>query len=863
MKYILILSLLFFLMSPQLTAQENNVEKNQPSAVRSYQTHRITTSPPTIDGKLDDACWKNNNWAGDFIQWIPREGAKPSQPTQINIIYDDKNLYVAIRAYDSEPDKISKKAGRRDELTGDMVGIDLDSYHDHRTGFEFNVSAAGQKIDLILTNPMEADKSWDAVWDVKVGFEDSAWVAEYKIPLSQLRYSNKEEQTWGMHVWRWIERLQEESDWEPQTSTGPGMLYLFGHLEGISGLPKSRRIELMPYVLGKMSTFEKDAENPYEKSGFRPFGSVGLDAKIGLSSNFTADVTINPDFGQVESDPSEMNLSAFETFYEEKRPFFLEGKNIFNYEFDGMNLFYSRRIGQSPSYYPELADGEFMKYPDNTSILSAVKISGKSAKGFSMGILQSITNKEIAKITDGTHERKEAVEPLSSFTVARFQKDFNAGNTVLGGILTSANRLDSDPRFNFLNKNALTGGIDFLHQWHDKEFYLNARIIGSNINGDTEAISNLQKSSARYYQRPDASHLEYDETKTQLSGHGGRVQIGKGSKGLWRYYTAISWQSPGLELNDLGFMQVADQIKNVNEVSYFINQPKGIFRSLNASFSQYNYWNFAFKYLYSQFTPYFSGQFLNKWSVSAHVCYFPNSLDTRILRGGEAMKIPAKTHATFNISSDYSKKAAFSLNTFYEIGNNKSLRDYYLISSVTYQPFNILKFSLSLSYTKNQNELQYVENMKGNGLGKIDQNTLSATFRVDYNINPELSVQYYGSPFISTGCFSNFKWVNYPKAAIFEDRFQITKTTLTSNNEYVTQEGFVFSNPDFVYAQFRSNLVFRWEYLPGSKLYFVWSNEQTLYKNIPGPEIKDAFSDFGNAVSKNIFLVKLNYWFSL
>lgn len=851
-----------FLFSIQTFSQTGN-EVKTPIRVRTYITHRLTTAPPIIDGKLDDACWQNNNWSGNFTQWIPREGAKPSQPTSINITYDDKNLYVAIRAHDSEPGKISKKAGRRDEITGDMVGIDLDTYHDHRTGFEFNVSAAGQKVDLILTNPMNADMSWDAVWSAKVGFEDSAWVAEYEIPLSQLRYSNEKEQTWGMHIWRWIDRLQEESDWEPQTSTSPGMLYLFGHLEGISGLPKSRRIELMPSVLGKISTFEKDAANPYAKNGYRPFGSIGLDAKIGLTSNFTADVTINPDFGQVESDPSEMNLSAFETFYDEKRPFFLEGKNIFNYDFDGMNLFYSRRIGQSPSYYPELKDGEYMKYPDNTSILSAVKISGKSANGFSMGILQSITNKEFANITDGTNERKEAVEPLTSFTVARFQKDFNAGNTVLGGIITSTNRLDSDPRFYFLNKNALTGGIDFLHQWHDKEFYLNARVIGSNINGNAEAISILQTSSARYFQRPDAQHLTYDSTRTQLSGQGGLIQIGKGSKGLWRYSTALSWQSPGLELNDLGYMQVADQVKNVNDVSYFINQPHGIFRSLNAEFTQTNYWDFALKYLSSQFTTLFSGQFLNKWSVNAHVCHFPNSLDTRILRGGDAMKVPAKTHGNIGMSSDYSKKAAFSINAFYEAGTDNSLVDYTLSSSVTYQPINTLRFSLSVNYSANHNELQYVGNMNSHYfLGKIDQQTLSATFRIDYNINPELSVQYYGSPYFSTGGYSNFKWVNNPGADNYYDRFTILNTVL-SGNQYSTSNGFVFDDPDFSFAQFRSNFVFRWEYRPGSKLYFVWSNERTMYQSTQNPELKDAYSGLGKAFSNNIFLVKLNYWFSL
>ncbi|HEX7583194.1 MAG TPA: DUF5916 domain-containing protein, partial [Prolixibacteraceae bacterium] len=362
-------------------AKENPKDSiaNQSKPLRIYHTTRLTTAKPTIDGVLNDPCWKTGEWDGDFIQWIPKEGAKPSQPTQMKILYDDKNLYVALRAFDNEPSKISRKAGRRDELAGDIMGVNFDSYHDHRTGFEFSVTAAGQKIDLILTNPMVGDMNWNAVWYVKTGLEDSAWVAEYEIPLSQLRYSSDREQIWGLHAWRWIDRLSEESDWEPQTSTSPGMLYLFGEIHGIKNLPKSRRIEIMPYASGKLKTFPKVPQNPYADKGRSWMGNVGLDAKIGLSSNFTADLTINPDFGQVESDPSVMNLTAFETFYEEKRPFFLEGENIFKFELGDASLFYSRRIGHVPVYKPNLGVNEYLKYPDNTSILSAVKISGKSS----------------------------------------------------------------------------------------------------------------------------------------------------------------------------------------------------------------------------------------------------------------------------------------------------------------------------------------------------------------------------------------------------------------------------------------------------------------------------------------------------
>ncbi len=472
-----------------------------------YTASRLVTSKPVIDGKLNDECWKKGTWAGNFHQWIPKEGAKPTYPTELNIQYDDKNLYVAIRAYDGEPDKIKRLAGARDELVGDMAGVNFDSYRDYRTGFEFTVTAWGQKVDLVLFNPANWDFNWNPVWKVKTGLEDSAWVAEYEIPLSQLRYSRKDEQVWGLHVWRWISRLQEESDWEIQSKTGPGMLYNFGELRGINGLKKSRRLEISPYTLGELKTMQEVPGNPFTDKGRTWGGNAGLDAKIGISSNFTVDLTVNPDFGQVESDPSVMNLTAFETFYDEKRPFFLEGLTIFDYKFNNNILFYSRRIGHAPSLTVTPNDNLFVDSPDKTSIISAVKLSGTTSKGLSVGLIQSVTANEFARLSDKEGNRSSLmVEPLTSYTVARVQKGYNAGNTVIGGMLTSTNRDIKSTDLNFLSNNAYTGGLDLLTHWKDKEYYIEARLIGSFINGSQQSITALQESSARYYQRPGATY---------------------------------------------------------------------------------------------------------------------------------------------------------------------------------------------------------------------------------------------------------------------------------------------------------------------------------------------------------------------
>lgn len=865
---------ILFLFSLQQTFSQTNLTDSTKKPLRVYHTKRISlTEKPVIDGKLNDECWKTGEWAGNYTQWIPTEGAQPSQPTQLKILYDEKNIYVAVRAFDSLPNKIIRKAGRRDEFIGDMVGIAFDSYHDHRTGFEFDVSAAGQKVDLLLTNPMNADFNWNAVWYVKTSKEDSAWTTEIKIPLSQLRYSKDSVQVWGMHSWRWIERLQQESDWEPQSSTGPGMLYLFGELHGIHGLPKSRRFEIMPYTLGRLNTFRKEQDNPFANKGQRWLGKAGLDAKIGLTSNLTLDLTVNPDFGQVESDPSVMNLSAFETFYEEKRPFFLEGKNIFSFDFDNSSLFYSRRIGHAPSFYPSLNNNEFINYPDNTTILGAAKMSGKTARGFSIGVLESVTAGERASIDSLGKRTRVDVEPLTNYALVRIQQDYKQGNTVLGGILTSANRLLDASHLDFMNRNAYTGGVDLLHQWHDKEFYLDAKLVGSSISGSHEAMMNLQQSSARYYQRPDADYLHVDSSANMLSGSGGSIKIGKGSKGLWRYSTELAWRSPGFDLNDMGYMQMADVIKQKNSVYYFVNKPVSIFRTYNVSLSETNNWDFGLRYLSSgiNLNSYF--EFLNKWGLSASASYTPQSLDTRILRGGDAMLVPSASYQSVYVRTDPSKKLFFGFNSEWSASGNNSAKYYSVQPGVRYTPINTIKLSASVNYSSNKNDLQYITTTSNGSdprsiLGRIDQRTMAITFRVDYNITPEISIQYYGSPFATVGKYSKFKKVTDPKANSYRNRYAELKPILNGNSYQVSENNngsidYSFQNPNFDFSQFRSNLVFRWEYRPGSQFNFVWSQDRTAFVQ-PGTQVLGkGMSNLKDVFPNNIFLIKFNYWFSL
>ncbi len=842
-----------------------------------YVTTRLVTPKPVIDGKLDDECWKHGNWAGDYHQFVPNEGAKPTYPTEHNIQYDDKNIYIAFRAYDPEPDKIHKYADVRDVIVGDMVGVNFDSYRDYRTGFEFTVSAWGQKIDLVLFNPINWDFNWNAVWKTKVGMEDSAWVTEIEVPLSQLRYSNKDEQVWGMHTWRWIDRLQEESNWEQQTKTGPGMLYNYGEFIGLTGLKKSRRLELQPFVLGELNTLQEEAGNPYTKNGRAWSGNLGLDAKIGVSSNFTIDLTVNPDFGQVESDPSVMNLTAFETFYEEKRPFFLEGLTIFDYKFDQQNLFYSRRIGHSPSFNVPDDNTHFVKSPDMTSILSAAKFSGTTSKGLSVGLIQSVTANEYAKITDQNgNETRQKVEPLTNYLVGRIQKGYNAGNTIIGGMFTSTNRFIEDDELKFLPTDAMTGGLDLLHHWKDKEFFVNAKIVGSYVKGSQEAITALQESAVHYYQRPGADYLDYDITKTRLNGIGGKIEVGKGAGGQWKYSTALSWLTPGLELNDLGYLRSADEIENQNKVEYFITTPVSIFRNLAVGFEQRNSWNFNGTYLGSDGELSFSTDFQNQWKIEAQAAYHSADIDTRLLRGGYDIKMPSATEFELGLQTDPSKKYIAHVGYQYSIAGNNSATQWAIKPGITVRPFSMLKVGLTASYEENRDELQYVaakslaESGKRYILGTIDQKTLGLVLRVDLNLSPEFSVQYYGSPFISKGKYSELKRVTDPEAKNYEDRFAVYQNAVLINGVYQLPDydgGFPtilpVDNPDFNFHQFRSNLVAKWEYRLGSFIYFVWSSERTGSNGSSGATIGDSYKYLGDVFPNNIFLIKLNYWFSL
>jgi hypothetical protein len=839
---------------------------------RVYQTVRLEGTPPEIDGRLEDEAWKQGEWSGDFKQQIPTEGAAPSKPTELKVLYDDRHVYFAIRAHD-DPALVHRYPGRRDDFTGDIVGVCFDSYNGKRTGFEFDLTAGGSKIDLILGNgETEWDTTWDPVWDGMVGHDEKGWTAEFRVPLNQLRYGPQDAQVWGLHCWRWIDRNREEVQWQLIPRKNTGRMYQLGELHGIRGLPRPRHVELLPHVLGKASSGPSVPAGGTDGSG-----SAGLDAKLGLTSNFTLDGTVNPDFGQVEADPSVVNLTAYETFYEEKRPFFLEGRKILTFEIEEADqLFYSRRIGAPPSGLPFLAPGETASLPESTTILGAFKVTGRTAGGLSVAALQAFTQKETVTVTSPLRRRDAVVEPFGSYTVARLHKDWDKGNTSLGGMFTSTHRWVNDAALSFLPAQATTGGLDFTRHFGDRAWVLEASGVMSHVTGEPEAILALQRNAVHYYQRPGADHLAMDPGRTSLTGHGGSMRVGRSESSRLRLLDHFHWYSPGLELNDIGYLRQADLIANQVFLGWSEPTPKGIFRSYSFQLAREDQWDFGGLATGSSTELDASGEFKNKWEAHAQLSY-QDVVDTRMLRGGPALRWHDYFEASLGGQTDSSRRVwgrLYGEHAWARDDDNSRASE--LSGYLNLRPSNRLSLSASASYERLRDNLQYVATADTDGgarwvLGQIDQDTWSFVFRVNLSITPDLTVQYYGSPFIGTGRYTAFKKATDTLAKANADRFHLygpdeIAYRPEANAYRVTEAGggpsYSFGNPDFSFQQFRSNLVARWEWKPGSSVYVVWSQGRTGFAPSWTDSFHNNWGDLWSTRPDNVFLVKLSYWFS-
>lgn len=843
---------------------------------------------PTLDGRLDDPAWQAAAPITGLAQSDPDEGSPVSEATEVRIVYDRSAMYVGARLFDRDPGAVARRLSRRDVASAsDEFRLLLDTYHDHRTTFLFAVSPAGVQRDAVAgDDDKDFDESWDAVWQSVALMDSLGWTVEMRIPFSQLRFSPAPEQVWGIRVVRWIQRKNELAFYPFVPKTEAGVASRFAHLVGLRDATPARRVELLPYTVMRQSFHRPDEPgNPFD-DGHTTFQGAGVDMKAGVAPNFTLDLTVNPDFGQVELDPAYVNLTEFEQFLSEHRPFFVEGASIFKFgstggginpHFDTPLLFYSRRIGRPPQGEPT-SSGDFESVPENTTILGAAKLSGKTATGWSIGAVEALTAREYAIVADALGSRRhDEVEPLTNSFVSRVKRDFNGGTTTLGVITTALHRDLDRPSMNFLNSAAYTGGLDFLHRWHNKDYSLAGSLSGSHIAGDTIAMRIAQRASDRYYQRPDARHFRYNPTARSLNGAAADLYLNKVG-GNWVWSLAGSTMTPGFEVNDLGFQERVDLVSAAIAGGRRWTKPVSVFRQASANLSVKRGWNYDGDMIEQTYTAYGYGRLRNFWEANLGITYKASVLDDRLTRGGPLARKPASWSATGEAYSDNRKPIGFYGYTSY---SRNSAGGWYfsLLPQLTYRPSKSLSLSLGVEYDAGWGDAHFVTRISDSTatatLGRryvfagLRQHILDASLRVNATFSRNLSLQLYALPFTFIGDYEGFKELAARRTHSFIEYGRDNGSTIVkSGGEYtVDPDGpgpvrpFSFESPDFRSRSLRINTVLRWEYRPGSTIFLVWSQTRWGYfYNADADLVQDLRQAMFLDRPTNVLLVKVNAW---
>jgi len=845
------------------------------------------TAPIVVDGQLSDEVWLRAPAATVFTQREPDEGKPATEATELRVAYDDTALYVGVRLKDREPGRIARQLARRDQdAEADSFTVVLDPHHDHLTGASFAVTAAGVQFDATIFNDSSLDSSWDAVWQSAVMVDQSGWCLEMRIPYSQLRFPSADRLTFGINAMRYIQRKKEQSWLVHVPKTESGLASRMGHLEGLNGVVPHRTVEFLPYVVSRAEFIERSSSNDPFNDGARAFAGMGVDLKYRMSSNLSLDGTINPDFGQVEVDPAVVNLTAFETFFEEKRPFFIEGANIFSdFGQTGANnrwgfnraepiIFYSRRIGRSPQ---GSATGDFVDAPTASTILGAAKVTGKTRSGWSLGLLDAVTGRERAKtVTDGVRARTE-VEPLSNYLVVRAQREITKRGA-LGVLATAVNRDLSAPTLRAdLPAQAYVAGVDghyFLDGKHD--WVIHGGIAGSQLHGSTSAISQLQQAPQRYFQRPDAAHLELDPAAAMLRGWTGSVNLNRQS-GIHGLNAALWAVSPGFDSSDAGFNFMSDRAGM--HVVYQWKNPKvnRVVRQRFAAISKFYTWNYGRELQTDGLFVLGNVEFKNYWTVFGNALYFRGAQDDRGTRGGPSMATPPANGAFFGVESDSRKRLRLSVNSNYE-SNAAGAWNTNASLNLRFIPASSLEISSGPSYSRSHGLAQYVDTTvdpvavatfgSRYVFATLNQKEFSLQTRVNYVLSPKISVQVYMQPLVSVGDYLGFKEFARPRTFEFT-RYGIDRGTLSYDpvsRRYRVEPGdggasFGFQDPDFNFKSLRLNAIFRWEWKPGSAMYLVWTEGREDLAH-PGEFAfrRDFGSTFG-APANDVLMFKIAYWF--
>ena len=906
-------------LSPVSSGHGTDAGEVAPPALEAQQR----LSAIRIDGVLDEESWQSAPFATGFVQGEPVEGAPAEQRTEVRILFDDQALFVGVMMYDTDAGRIGDQLVRRDAGGQyDFFEIALDPNNDRRTGYLFRVSAAGVQRDVYLYDDTREDANWDAVWESAVRRLRDGWSAEFRIPLSQIRYDPSDSvQSWGVNFKRHRIASNEQTYFSLESRLRHGKVSVFGRLDGLR-LPRgSRRIEARPYTLADRHTGPSDVGNPFF-DGSSMGTRAGVDLRYGLGSAFTLDMAFNPDFGQVEVDPAVINLSAFETFFPEKRPFFVEDAQVLDFSLAGgrtNRLFYSRRIGRKPHGGAPLGV-EFFDIPGQTKILGAAKLTGRTSSGTSIGALVSIT--EPAKgssFTAGAGFDQFLVEPQSQFGVVRLQQDFRGGATQIGAIVTDMHRgLPADSSFDFLVSNAYSAGIDFEHNWggsRSRNWALTGFFAGSAISGPTAAITRIQRSSIHYFQRPDATRFSVDSTRTSITGVNWRLQFERRSAEHWTGGVWAGEISPGFEINDLGFSRDGERLDVGARLNYREILPGKLFRSYN--FSLWTFHNFRHEALDDVFSPaswaaahqrggFFLNTdftFLNYWNAHFSTHYSPQSQSNTATRGGPLMLDPASTRYTIRLRTDRRASVFLQPSVTYDDRHRGGYKTDIGVE-MTLRPSPSVQIQLQPKYSQEIEPAQYVTSTDDASFGatygrryifaELERRSFSLQTRLNMAFTPHLTLQLFAQPLLSSGDYLSYKQLREARTFDFDvfnegtavpvvDGVSCTggRTCVLDGNRYVDFDGdgasdLSFADRSFTIQSLRLNAVLRWEYRPGSTIFLVWqqSRSNECRGATPSPELcqirngsfdvtRDFSSLFGDATPDNMFIIKVNYWLGL
>jgi len=893
---------------PAVAQQSSNGDGDPvetPVAEAAYRTGEIR-----IDGRLEEDAWRDAEPVTEFVQGEPVENVPAEEPTEVRVLYDEGALYVSARMWDAQPERIGTQLVRRDENGQyDYFELSLDPNSDRRTGYRFRVSAAGVQRDVYLYNDVREDEAWDAVWQSAVHVDSAGWNAELRIPLNQLRYNSADSvQSWGVNFSRRRLSSNERTYFALESRVRHGKVSVFGRLNNLHFPHSTRRLEMRPYALASAYTAPPEDGDPFF-DGSDWSQNAGFDLRYGLGASYMLDVTVNPDFGQVEVDPAVINLTQFETFFPEKRPFFVEDARIFDYNLGGRSdqLFYSRRIGREP-HGSDFDDADFSQLPTETTILGAAKLTGKSAGGLSLGALVGITAEEEGLgYHGGTGETgRYIVEPATEYGVLRGLQDFRGGASQLGGILTVTHRnLPGDGSHDYLTSSAYSLGLDFEHAWGgpgSRDWVLSGHFAGAQISGSTEALTRVQQSSNHYFQRPDATRFSLDTTATSMSGAHWRLGFSRQSGEHWTGSVWIGEITPGFEVNDLGFSRSTERLDAGFRLGYHEISPGALFRSyrlmvwayqswrheaLDDVFS-WNSWQHARKG--SMFSLRTNFEFLNYWRLELNGRYSPELLSDSETRGGPLMTNPGSTQFEVNLHTDPRKVLTVAPRLEYTDGHRGGYRMQTALG-VTIRPSPALEIHLAPNYSRQLDPAQYVTAKDDDAFeptygrrylfADLKRHQFSLDTRLNVAFNPRLTLQFYAQPLVSSGDYLTYKQLEASESFDFDVYEQGTavvdgenvscaggRTCEGDGERYVDWDGdgivdTSFSDRDFNIRSLRLNAVLRWEYRPGSTIFLVWQQNRRDRVNDGSFDLGRDIDALGSLDSENVFIVKVNYWLGL